>query len=70
MGEHKSDLDNVPVTDLEIEDGARELARAVWSVVLLTKNEHRARGILGKATRKQLVESITKLMRLVRGKRS
>jgi hypothetical protein len=70
MGERRPDLDDVPVTDTEIEDGAREVARAVWSVVLLSRNEYQARGLLGRSKRKQLVESIVKLMRLVRGRRS
>jgi hypothetical protein len=52
--------------DGKLEDASQELARAIWNVVLLSKDEHKARGLLGKATRKKLVDKILELMRVVR----
>jgi hypothetical protein len=70
MSQRTSEADDVPpVTDTEIEDGAREVARAMWAVILSTRNDHQARGLMGRAKRKKLVESIVRLMRLVRGQR-
>ncbi len=52
--------------DGRIEEASREVARAIWQTVLLAKDEHKARGLLGKATRRRLVDRIVELMRLVR----
>ena len=52
--------------DGKLEDASRELARAIWQTVLLGRDEHKARGLIGKATRKKLVERIVELMRIVR----
>jgi hypothetical protein len=53
----------------EIEDAARETARAIWNVVLLARDEHKARGLLGKVTRQKLVDKILALMRIVRSRK-
>jgi hypothetical protein len=55
-----------PVDDGDLETAARDLARSIWEVVLLARDEHKARGLLGQATRRRLVEKILKLMRTVR----
>jgi hypothetical protein len=52
--------------DGDLETASRDLARAIWQTVLLARDEHKARGLLGKATRARLVEKILKLMRVVR----
>ena len=54
------------VEQADIEEASHEVARAIWQTVLLAKDEHKARGLLGRATRKRLVEKIVALMRLVR----
>lgn len=55
--------------DIEIEDASREVARAIWEVVLIARDEYKARGLLGKATRKELVQRIAALARLLRRRR-
>ncbi|HXU71732.1 MAG TPA: hypothetical protein VN947_20505 [Polyangia bacterium] len=55
--------------DGRVEEASRELARAIWQTVLLGRDEHKARGLLGQATRKRLVERILELMRAVRPRR-
>lgn len=55
--------------DGALEDASRDLARAIWQTVLLGRDEHKARGLLGQATRKKLVERIVELMRIVRTRR-
>jgi hypothetical protein len=52
--------------EAEIEDASRELARAIWQTVLLGRDDAKARGLLGQATRRKLVQRILELMRLVR----
>lgn len=52
--------------DAKLRQASTELAREIWSVVLLARDEHKARGLIGKASRKRLVERIVELMRLVR----
>jgi hypothetical protein len=52
--------------DGDVETASRDLARAIWQTVLLARDEHKARGLLGVATRRRLVEKILKLMRVVR----
>src|SRR4051794_30664507 len=47
--------------DGDLETASRDLARAIWQTVLLARDEHKARGLLGKATRARLVEKILKL---------
>jgi hypothetical protein len=54
--------------DAAIEDASQELARVIWQTVLLAKDDARARGLIGKATRRTLVQRIVELMRLVRGR--
>jgi hypothetical protein len=61
--------DAPPDDDGKLEDASREMARAIWQTVLLGRHEHRARGLIGKATRKKLVDRIVELMRIVRGSR-
>jgi hypothetical protein len=62
--------EKVEVTDVEIEDASREVARAVWNVVLLARDDHKARGLLGRVHRRTLVEKIAALVKLVRRTRS
>ncbi len=52
--------------DGELENASRDVARAIWQVVLLGRDEHKARGLIGKAARKRLVDRIVELMRVVR----
>lgn len=52
--------------DGDLETASRDLARAIWQTVLLARDEHKARGLMGQATRKRLVEKILKLVRVVR----
>lgn len=52
--------------DGDLEIASRDVARAIWQVVLLGRDEHKARGLIGKAARKRLVDRIVELMRLVR----
>lgn len=52
--------------DSDLETASRDLARAIWQTVLLARDEHKARGLMGQATRRRLVEKILKLVRLVR----
>ena len=52
--------------DGDLEIASRDVARAIWQVVLLGRDEHKARGLIGKAARKRLVDRIIELMRLVR----
>jgi hypothetical protein len=52
--------------DGKLEDASREVARAIWQTVLLGRDEHRARGLLGNVTRQRLVDKILELMRVVR----
>jgi hypothetical protein len=52
--------------EARIEQASQEVARAIWQTVLLSRDEYKARGLLGKATRKRLVERIVELMRIVR----
>jgi hypothetical protein len=54
--------------DVQIEEASQEVARAIWQTVLLSRDEYNARGLLGKATRKKLVESIVKLAKIARKK--
>jgi hypothetical protein len=49
-------------------DDGQAVARAIWNVVLLSKDEHRSRGLIGKAARRKLVDRIVELMRIVRGR--
>jgi hypothetical protein len=50
----------------EREQASTDLARAIWEVVLLARDEHRARGLVGQVTRKKLVAQILELTRVVR----
>jgi hypothetical protein len=43
------------------ETASQEVARAIWQTVLLGRDEYKARGIIGKATRRRLAEKILKL---------
>lgn len=52
--------------DGDLELASRDVACAIWQVVLLGRDEHKARGLIGKAARKRLVDRIVELMRLVR----
>jgi len=52
--------------DGELANASRDVARAIWQVVLLGRDEHKARGLIGKAARKRLVDRIVELMRIVR----
>jgi hypothetical protein len=52
--------------DGDLETASRDFARAIWQTVLLARDEHKARGLIGQATRRRLVEKILKLMRVVR----
>lgn len=52
--------------DADVETASQEVARAIWQTVLLGRDEYKARGLIGKATRRRLVEKIVKLMRVVR----
>jgi hypothetical protein len=52
--------------DAKIEDASRDVARAIWQTVLLARDQHKARGLLGKVTRQKLVDKILELMRIVR----
>lgn len=52
--------------DGDLETASRDLARAIWQTVLLARDEHKARGLLGQATRRRLVEKILKLMRAMK----
>jgi hypothetical protein len=56
--------------DGKLEDASRDVARAIWQTVLLARDEHKARGLLGQVTRKKLVDKIVELMRVVRRRRS
>ena len=58
--------DGEPSDDGELENASRDVARAIWQVVLLGRDEHKARGLIGKAARKRLVDRIVELMRAVR----
>ena len=55
-----------PSDDGELDNASRDVARAIWQVVLLGRDEHKARGLIGKAARKRLVDRIVELMRVVR----
>jgi hypothetical protein len=55
--------------DAKIEDASRDVARAIWQTVLLARDQHKARGLLGKVTRQKLVDKILELMRIVRARR-
>ena len=55
--------------EVDIETASNEVARAIWQTVLLGRDEHKARGLIGKATRRRLVEKIIKLMHVVRRER-
>jgi hypothetical protein len=55
--------------EIRLEDASRELGRAIWQTVLLAQDNGKAKGLLGKATRRQLVQRILDLARLVRGAR-
>lgn len=52
--------------DGDLETASRDLARAIWQTVLLSRDDAKARGLIGKATRKKLVDKILELMRIVR----
>jgi hypothetical protein len=58
------------VEDAQLERASKDLARAIWATILLARDEYKARGLLGRATRKSLVEAIVTLMRLVRDRES
>ena len=58
--------DGEPSDDGDLEIASRDVARAIWQVVLLGRDEHKARGLIGKAARKRLVNRIVALMRMVR----
>jgi hypothetical protein len=49
-----------------VEEASREVARAIWQTVLLARDEHRARGLIGKVTRQKLVDKILELIRVAR----
>jgi hypothetical protein len=59
-------LMNDSADDPEVEEASREVARAIWQVVLLGRDGDKARGLIGKAARKRLVDRIVELMRAVR----
>jgi hypothetical protein len=52
--------------DPEVEQASRDLARAIWATILLARDEHKARGLIGQATRRRLVEKILRLMRAMK----
>jgi hypothetical protein len=52
--------------DAELETVSRDVARAIWQTVLLARDEHKARGLIGQATRRRLLEKILKLVRVAR----
>jgi hypothetical protein len=56
--------------DVQIEEASQEVARAIWQTVLLSRDEYKARGLLGKATRKKFVDGIVKLAKIARKKDS
>jgi hypothetical protein len=49
-----------------LEHASREVARAIWQTVLLARDESKARGLIGQATRRRLVATIFELARLLR----
>jgi len=51
----------------QLEEASEEVARAIWQTVLLSKDDAKARGLLGKATRRNLVTRILDLARAIRG---
>jgi hypothetical protein len=51
--------------DPEVEQASRDLARAIWSV-LLARDEDKARGPVGQATRRRLIEKIPRRMRALK----
>jgi hypothetical protein len=57
-------MDDPFADEKRLEDASRELARAIWAVVLLARDEYRARGLIGRAKRKELVEAIVALMKI------
>jgi hypothetical protein len=58
------------VNDGPLEESATELARSIWQVVLLSRDEYKARGLAGKAARRRLVDKILKYARAVRRERA
>ena len=55
--------------DGDLETASRDLARAIWQTVLLARSEDKARGLVGQATRRRLVDKILKLVRVARRRR-
>jgi 3'-phosphoadenosine 5'-phosphosulfate sulfotransferase len=62
------DLGDV-ATDGQIETASRELAKSLWDVILLGRDEYKARSMMGRVKRKELVDRILELARLLRGRR-
>lgn len=56
-------------SDGEIDEASRELAKAIWNVGLVARDGYQARGLLGQAHRRTLVEKIRDLIRLLRSHR-
>jgi hypothetical protein len=52
--------------DVLLQATSSELARAIWDVVMVSRNDAKARGLLGQAKRRALVVQILKLARAVR----
>ena len=50
----------------ELESASQELARAIWQTVLLARDESKARGLLGQTTRRRLVDTIMRVLRVVK----
>jgi len=51
-----------------LQEASSELARAIWQTVLLSRDDAKSRGLIGKATRRKLVDQILKLARAARGR--
>jgi hypothetical protein len=52
--------------DSLLEEVSIDLARAIWNIVLLARDEAKARGLIGQAERRRLVDRIKALAKVVR----
>jgi hypothetical protein len=55
--------------DALLDEVSIDLARAIWNIVLLARDEAKARGLVGQAERRRLVDRIKALARVVKGGR-
>ena len=49
-----------------LEQASHALGQAIWKNIVLAQDEQKARGLIGRAERKRLVDEILKLARLLR----